>query len=387
MELDPKEILVLHYANGVDVNQGLIQVFWKDTYQIDPNKTLKKLLKLELIKIDDNPLSILQQYRVPELKEILKNHNLKVSGRKNELIKRITESVSKEEIIHSEKSTYYTYTPEGKNIVDTTVYIMYFHQHPYFDISLKRVVDFHKSHPSFSSQEIALYFLTKKQSYDAKMHNLDSARSYDRTIFGILDESGKYQEAVEYLVQMIYFDLNFYIDPRIPRAYINDELFEHQSYRGNISRDNISKLISYIDDKEVITLDEFIKKVFDLYEHDTSEIKLFNFDEIKEIIISEYNNDADMVMEVYRNAKKRYTEFLQDETQDNYENDGTVDASNPYFSDNENERQKSNNDKDTAYAESTLTKTASNTANTKNGCIGCLVVIVVIILIIIIVNM
>lgn len=116
MEIKPNEICFLNYINGLDHSTNLPD-YWKYTYGINPNKVSKKLVDMGFLEFRLDIEANISRLTIPQLKEILKNNNLQVKGKKDDLIARIFENIDLtylEEIFPAKR---FCLTSEGKKLV------------------------------------------------------------------------------------------------------------------------------------------------------------------------------------------------------------------------------------------------------------------------------
>ena len=94
-------------------------------YKITENDLNTQAIKDEFV-MQASPLVAAQKSTVSDLKEILKAHNLKVSGKKDELIERLGDNLSAEELeeIFPEKS--YELSAEGQKFIDENDYVLFY---------------------------------------------------------------------------------------------------------------------------------------------------------------------------------------------------------------------------------------------------------------------
>lgn len=124
MELNAYDLLILH----LNVNRKVGNEVTNHNYLIENKVPVKNHLKnlidkkILVLKSDyDNSLPLL---KVPELKEILRNNNLKVGGKKQELIERIKTNIP---IQNVELDKVYVATSKGKELIKETEYILHFY--------------------------------------------------------------------------------------------------------------------------------------------------------------------------------------------------------------------------------------------------------------------
>ena len=134
---EPEYIIFLERANGHRMGDNFPGYF-KYEYEVDPNLLLKEAIQKNHLK-KANLLYRLEKATVKELKECLKKHGLKVSGRKSELIERIINNISEDIIEIDFSNNYYSLTDEGINLVNENDHIVYYHKSRNFfgEISLE----------------------------------------------------------------------------------------------------------------------------------------------------------------------------------------------------------------------------------------------------------
>ncbi len=96
--LYPHEVLVLSYASYYCTSGNKFPKFWSYEYGIkDVQSILSKLEKDGFIEIDSSA-NRLTKKKISELKPVLQSHGLKASEKKSEMIERILENISEEEL-------------------------------------------------------------------------------------------------------------------------------------------------------------------------------------------------------------------------------------------------------------------------------------------------
>ena len=90
------EILFLSYIRSFHLGQTEFPSFWYESYGIDnPNGLLQSLLDRGFIRIASSE-TVLNRLTIPELKDVLRQQNLKITGKKSDLIDRILQNVNAE---------------------------------------------------------------------------------------------------------------------------------------------------------------------------------------------------------------------------------------------------------------------------------------------------
>ncbi|MYL38743.1 SAP domain-containing protein [Halobacillus litoralis] len=90
------EVILIDWISGKHRNVFFPR-YYSETYGIDAERSLEKLFK-EGYVTEGSPLYSLEALTVPKLKELLKSKQLKVGGKKADLIARITEKFSEAEV-------------------------------------------------------------------------------------------------------------------------------------------------------------------------------------------------------------------------------------------------------------------------------------------------
>lgn len=168
--LNALEVLYLHYINGKNEEKVNNYSFWFHQYSTNPFNLFTSLKKRNVIKESTDLKSILNNLKVTELKDTLRQNNLKLSGNKPDLIKRIIEN---NKIINFDTSAYpsiYFVTDEYKSLLNSTEFITYFHNNHIIDIF--DAYDYSLKHRDKSNGELIVLILNdvlkeelKKEEY------------------------------------------------------------------------------------------------------------------------------------------------------------------------------------------------------------------------------
>ena len=180
-------------------------------YETTPKKLQKQALEDEFIQLA-SPLVAAKDSKVSELKDILKAHDLKVSGKKAELIERLGENLSEDELKKYFKAKNYEISSEGLEFLLKNSYIIYICNTP--DIS--NVFDPSRIGKVFEEREYSqediydnlLNYL--KRVLDEKQTNgvwIDYKR-YANAIAQVLEDKSDLKEALNLRFKVFLFDIN-----------------------------------------------------------------------------------------------------------------------------------------------------------------------------------
>ena len=141
--LFPHEILVLDYAHTFYTSGNSFQGFWWYQYGVrDVQAVLDSLAQRGYLQIGDLRAALNKQ-TASTIKEVLKSHGLKQTGKKDELIERAISEISEDELNQRFPKRTYNLTDNGKAALEEEVYIPYIHRHSVEDLdiwSLNRIV-------------------------------------------------------------------------------------------------------------------------------------------------------------------------------------------------------------------------------------------------------
>lgn len=119
-DLDGIEKKFLEYLDSKSLDDFNLAGYWIYEHFIDCNYLISKFIKNGYLEISEN--RSISGMSADELKDILKNANLKVNGSKTDLIKRIEEYLSPDEItsLAASGKKYFVLTDKGNNIKENS---------------------------------------------------------------------------------------------------------------------------------------------------------------------------------------------------------------------------------------------------------------------------
>lgn len=128
MKVRPIDILALHMNADRIVGNELTYYTLRLSTRSDVLKSIDKLVKAELLKLENSIEISLPKLTKPDLESILKKAKLKISGNKPDLIERIIENIDyiNSQNIKINLPTVYTPTKNGVELIEKTEYIKHF---------------------------------------------------------------------------------------------------------------------------------------------------------------------------------------------------------------------------------------------------------------------
>lgn len=154
--------------------------------------------------------SVLETYKVADLKEILRENNLKLSGKKTELISRIISEVNIENLRPYLKDNVYELTQKGLDYINKYNYYVTLYSYRNFCIG---PIEFDRCRSTFNSNSPDFYKVMIK-ILDARIHLFEEKKSYGllRNTFHnksiIMKDLGLFDEQFRYLIYVSYMDLS-----------------------------------------------------------------------------------------------------------------------------------------------------------------------------------
>ncbi len=209
--LFPGEIVLLDWLDGKAVDTKFPGYF-EYTYGIDAKKSSTKLIENEFL-ISAPPEVALMSLKVTELKEILKDRNLKVSGKKNELVKRLNESLSDEEILKYITKQPLVISSKGKLLLDEYYYVVPAHKYSSKDgvYSVASAIHFMNTHnlnftPTSRDISWALYQQDYLKNHQNQMYGL--ARNNLLSMAKQIQHEDKLEYALKLYLDVCIMDLS-----------------------------------------------------------------------------------------------------------------------------------------------------------------------------------
>ncbi|ANB58577.1 SAP domain protein [Anoxybacillus sp. B7M1] len=301
-----EEILMLALIEEKDTNNDFFPGFWQYSYNVNPKLLFANLIKKGFYLKEKSLTTTLERKTVDELKEILRKHNLKVSGRKQELIDRILNELCEEELNSIELIEVYKRNEKAKEIIEKNEHIIFFHRNQ-TEISIYEAHDFKNKNPHYSPVEIARELIDLKAKRHIANKDWGLYRNTRVSLAEIEIKEQNFDIALALLFEVCYldlsgmsnnFDLNF--------LYIYEDRFFPYEKSIHTLAPGIVNYIRKLKVKLELT-DENLKHLYLSTMHKYQvPFHLFTKEETANILIAEINNDVNTLKEIYKTARKRY---------------------------------------------------------------------------------
>jgi hypothetical protein len=205
----PGEIMLIDWISGKNRRVQFPRYF-ETTYGLDAKRSLDKLIEVGYVK-ESSAIESLASLKLPELKEILKSKGLKVSGKKANLIARIGESSTEEEVETYIDSRMLEVTDKGNEVLAEYYYIVPAHRNDSKDgvynvaNAIRRVKELNYR-PSNGDISFALFHKSYMEHAEKFQYGL--MRNDIRHMAGQLEKERKYKDSLFHYLRVYIMDLS-----------------------------------------------------------------------------------------------------------------------------------------------------------------------------------
>lgn len=241
LKLDAVDVLFMHYITDRTTGEADKYDFWQFQYDRNPAVLVRRLLEAGAIYEDDSLPETLKKLRAFELKYILKDSGLKVSGNKPNLIKRILQHASDIDFTDVPLKNVYKLSDDCSDFYSQTRFLNFFHFNGSFDIH--EIYDFYLAHDDLSNHDIAMTFLDEK----ARGHLNDDNKYTAVKCYFLLsnyarDEMGDLQLSIYYLnhfTMLVVLQAAHHYGVEAIRAHFDLDGYTKDRYRTFMASENM----------------------------------------------------------------------------------------------------------------------------------------------------
>lgn len=305
-DLSPEEILMLALNEEKDTSNDFFPGYWQYNYDVNPQILFSGLVERGFYSKEKSLLITLARKTAEDLKCILRDNGLKVSGRKQELIDRIIEELNEGQLNSIELIEVYKINEKAKAILDKNEHILFFHNSS-MEISIYTAQDFKTKNPDFTPIEIARFIGEKQANQHIDNGNWGLFRNVQSSLAQTEMDAQNFEEALVLLFEVCYLDLsgmgnNF--DPEY-MDIIEEYFFPYKDSVHTLAP-GIVHLFKKLKVKLNIT-DSDIKDLFlKSLENYQLSFHLFTKEEAANILIAELNYEEVELKQIYKVAENRY---------------------------------------------------------------------------------
>jgi hypothetical protein len=305
--LFPHEILVLDYAHTFYTSGNSFQGFWWYRYGVsDVQAMLSSLVQRGFLQIGDLRAALNKQ-TAAAIKEVLKSHGLKQSGKKDELVQRTLDEVSEDELNQLFPKRTFSLTDSGKIALEEDAYVPYIHRHGVEDLdiwSLNRLVH---TEPYMAFRDKLWGYLNQRSMKHFSDRNFGLYRNCRSNMAQFLREEKKTADSLAMLAEVVFYDLSGAInnyDPQFLEIYA-DGLFPYENSLATTAPGIIGAIVDCqkelgLSDSEITeALVEGMSKL-------SAPLQLFSVADCAKIILLERDGNKEALKAIYAKAKREF---------------------------------------------------------------------------------
>lgn len=292
--LYPHELQLLYEAEKYKVNSN-----------IPESKLLKSLVERNFLKTD-SIIPSLDKAKVTELKKFLKENNLKVSGKKEELISRLLDNVPETQLKVYFPEQYYCLTDKGIEELEENNYISYINKKSFCELDIWEANIFLHKNPNFSIKDASWNKFNMNCAEHFKNHDYGLYRNTRCNMALQLIDEDRLQNALEFLFEVCYIDLSG-LSNGFEKEFIKDNLDYYFPYENSgliLAPFVIGYIVGIIDSLNLVEKD--LEKIY-LSRINKLQIPfhVFTKQECFQIILNKINDNASQSKKIYLDAEKR----------------------------------------------------------------------------------
>lgn len=304
--LYPHELLMLVYAHTYTTDTRDFQQFWWYRYGVrNPRALLVSLTERGFLRIGGTESAVAAQTG-STLKSLLREHGLKVSGKKADLVERVLASVPPSTLDDAFPQRFYEPTDIGNTAVAANPHIGYIHRSRLESPDIYSLTEMVHAHPDKRWRDLIWGHLNERRIVHSSARNWGL---YRNTGFGMAEfvaEERKWKTAIGMLTEVIYYDLsgmdnNFDRDRRL--EFI-DYLFPYETSSATIPPGVTERLFRWAANAG-LTDDDLDDLMIGRLRRQGSALRLFTDDEIVQIVFLERDKNTAELSRIYAHAERR----------------------------------------------------------------------------------
>lgn len=313
--LYPHEVLVLSYAPKFCDCGNSFQGFWWYRYGIrDMQNLLASLAKRGYIE-QGSIADAINMEKVPTIKEELQKRNLKSSGKKVDLISRLVQNVTENELSAVFSRRPYALTEVGMAILKKYEWIPFIHSHGIENLNIWNLTDLVQTPPYTNYRDKIWGYLNKRGLEHIKNCDYGLYRNSRFSMSEFVADEGKMEVAFTLLCEVVAYDLSG-LSNGFQKEFLDIYSQSYFPYEESIvtMAPGITSRIKEYADKQGWEESELQNRIVDAIEKIQLPFSLFSAKECAEIVIAEVHEDKSLLHQIYSVAEVRFKKQYKGKT-------------------------------------------------------------------------
>jgi hypothetical protein len=305
--LYPHEVLVLSYAPRYCDSGNEYPRFWWYSYGIkDVTSILHDLQQKGLIEVG-NIFDAINLEKLPVIKEELKKRELKVTGKKVDLVARLIENVSEEELARVFTRKPFTLTADAETILKKYEWIPYIHAHHIEGLDIWNLTEMVQTPPYMKFRDKIWGHFNKLCMIHGEAGDWGLYRNTLFQMSEFLAEEGRINNALHLLCNVASHDLSGLSNGfKIEHLYIYAEhFFPYETSSIKMAPGITNRIKKYSDTLE-LNKDQLRELLLEEMKKGNSPLQLFTPEECTDIVLCEIDGDTEALEKLYSVAEKRF---------------------------------------------------------------------------------
>lgn len=305
--LFPHEILVLDYAHTFYTSGNSFQRFWWYRYGVDDVQAiLCSLVERGFLQIGDLRAA-LENHSSATIKEALKAHDIKTTGKKTDLIQRALDEIPESVLKDLFPKRTYILTDNGKDALNEGAYVSYIHRHGVEDLDIWSFNKLVHTQPLMPYRDKLWEYLNQRSMKHFSDRNFGLYRNCRFCMAQFLKEEKKISNALAMLAEVVFYDLsgvsNNY-DPKFLDIYASG-FFPYEKSLATTAPGIVATIVEC--QKELGYTDENIKSaLIERMGKLSAPLQLFTIEECAQIVLLERDQNKEALKEIYAKAKRTF---------------------------------------------------------------------------------
>lgn len=304
--LYPSELLLLYYAPKYYVDSDSFPSFWNYQYGIENVKScLENLVNKGFLKKEMDLQMNLNDLKVVDLKNLLKDNSLPVTGKKDDLVKRIIEQISLDSLNANLKKLRFLRTESGEQALCDAAYLEYLDKNNLNEVSIFEMSKFVQLMPQVDFRKGVVEILTEKIKKFAASGDYGLCRNCKLCLHEFYYVEKQYKDAYYSLLDVIFLDINDFLGNGFDKSSLPlhlDYFFgsEHPKI-VEYAFSRMTELQSFLN----ISDEQLCENMKEHWFGFQIPYHILSVEECAKIYFAEKNHDAEKLKEIYDKRKSQ----------------------------------------------------------------------------------